>query len=429
MKKNISLLKKKIKNEKALICVIGLGYVGLPVAAAFSRKFKVIGYDINQNRIRELKSGIDINRSLIKNDIKNLKKILFTYKKSDIKDCDIFIITTPTPILKNNKPDLSFVMKALEIFKTIDIKNKLIILESTVFPDASKDKFIPFLEKISKKKINVDFYYGYSPERINPGDNKNNIYNIDKIVAGSDMRVVSIVSILYSSVIKKVHTASTISVAEMSKVIENIQRDINIALINEISLICKKFNLNTHEVLKLSATKWNFLKFEPGLVGGHCIGVDPYYLIHKMIEKKFNPRIILAGRAINEGYPVKLCKFFISHFKEKKVKKIIFFGVTYKKNCNDIRNSKSFEMIEYFRKNKYKLDIFDPYYKSFDLNKKNKFSFLSKFPIKNYDAAIISVDHDYFKKIGSEKIKKIINYKDLIFDIKNIFPKENFIKT
>jgi UDP-N-acetyl-D-galactosamine dehydrogenase len=429
MKKNIFLLKKKIKNEKALICVIGLGYVGLPVAAAFSRKFKVIGYDINQSRIRELKSGLDINCSLIKNDIKNLKKILFTYKRSDIKDCDIFIITTPTPILKNNKPDLSFVIKALEIFKTIDIKNKLIILESTVFPDASKDKFIPFLEKISQKKINVDFYYGYSPERINPGDNKNNIYNIDKIVAGSDIQVASIVSILYSSVIKKVHTASTISVAEMSKVIENIQRDINIALINEISLICKKFNLNTHEVLKLSATKWNFLKFEPGLVGGHCIGVDPYYLIHKMIEKKFNPRIILAGRAINEGYPVKLCKFFISHFKEKKVKKIIFFGVTYKKNCNDIRNSKSFEMIEYFRKNKYKLDIFDPYYKSFDLNKKNKFSFLSKFPIKNYDAAIISVDHDYFKKIGSEKIKKIINYKDLIFDIKNIFPKENFIKT
>ena len=280
------ILNDKLKKNNFKICVVGLGYVGLPVAVSFSKKFKVIGYDIDKYRIKDLKRSFDKNNSIEKKNSKFLKKIIFTSNINDLNTSNVFIITTPTPISKNKKPDLSLVFKAFDIFKKISIKNKLIILESTVYPEASTKEFIPYLEKISNSRINRDFLFGYSPERINPGDRKNNFENIDKIISGSNNLSLALMKKIYGSVIKKVHVSTDITTAEMAKIIENIQRDINIAFVNEVSLISNKFKINSNEVLKLSNTKWNFLNFKPGLVGGHCIGVDPYYLIDKLIKKK-----------------------------------------------------------------------------------------------------------------------------------------------
>ena len=425
----MKILKNKLLRKECKICVIGLGYVGLPVAVSFSKKYQVIGYDIDITRIKDLKRSFDKNDSIKKNNLKYLKKIKFTEKIQDLKVVDIFIIATPTPVLKNKKPDLQLVFKALDIFKEVDIKNKLIIVESTVYPEASENEFIPYLEKITKKKINKDFFYGYSPERINPGDKKNNFENIDKIVSGSNNNSLILMKKLYSSVIKKVHVASNIATAEMAKVIENIQRDINIAFVNEVSLISKKFKTESHEVLKLSNTKWNFLDFKPGLVGGHCIGVDPYYLIDKLKKKNYKPKIILSGRAINESYPKIILNLFLKNLNKKKIKNVLFMGIAYKANCNDIRNSKSLVMLDELIKKKISVDVFDPYFKKLDLSLVKKYNILKKIPIKKkYDAIVISVDHDYFKKIKVGKIKKICSNDKSIFDIKNTFPKENFFQ-
>ncbi len=423
------ILKHKLKKNNFKICVVGLGYVGLPVAVSFSKKFKVIGYDIDKYRIKDLKRSFDKNNSIEKKNFKFLKKIIFTSNISDLNTSNVFIITTPTPISKNKKPDLSLVFKAFDIFKKISIKNKLIILESTVYPEASTKEFIPYLEKISNSRINRDFLFGYSPERINPGDRKNNFENIDKIISGSSNLSLSLMKKIYSSVIKKVHVSTDITTAEMAKVIENIQRDINIAFVNEVSLISNKFKINSNEVLKLSNTKWNFLNFKPGLVGGHCIGVDPYYLIDKLIKKKYKPRIILSGRNINEKYPQDILNLFLKRLSLRKVKKILMMGVSYKANCNDIRNSKSIDILEQLKSKKLSVEIFDPFFKNFDQKYLKKFKLLKSFPLnKKYDAIIISVDHDYFKKLNVKTLKNMCKEDLAIFDIKNIFPKEGFFR-
>jgi UDP-N-acetyl-D-galactosamine dehydrogenase len=420
------ILRDKIANEEAVIGIIGLGYVGLPLAQYFSKKFSVVGYDKNKKRINELKNNVDINDIKIKK--KKLININFSHSSKILGQADIIIITTPTPVKKNNYPDLKCVLDALKSIVETGLNKKLVILESTVFPNASNELFIRFLEKKAKLKINKDFYFGYSPERINPGDEKKTLYNIDKIVSGSNKYSTDLVKRLYKKIIKKVHVAKNILIAETAKVIENCQRDINIAFINEIALICNKLKISTHEVLRLASTKWNFLKFKPGLVGGHCISVDPYYLTYKLKKLKYKPKIILAGRKLNENIPNFIVSKFSKIIKLKKNKtRILLMGVSYKPDCNDFRNSKSLKIADLLMKKKINLDIYEPYFVKKDHIKNyaiKKYSFISKKKIKKnfYDAIIISVEHKIFKKIGFEKISKFGKKNCLIFDVKSIFP-------
>jgi len=312
-------IKYKIIRNNLNISVIGLGYVGLPVAFYFSKKFNVKGLDINKKRILDLKNKKDNNKSYTRQELNN-SKIKFISNYSDIADSDIIIMTLPTPMSKKKQPNLKFIFNALNSIVKIGIKNKVIILESTVFPGASDDLFIKYLEKKSKLLINKDFFYGYSPERINPGDKKNQFNNISKVVAGSNKLVLDLIFHLYKKVVRNVYKSSSILCAEFSKIIENTQRDWNIAYVNEISIICDKFKIKSSEALKLSSTKWNFLNFKPGLVGGHCIGIDPYYLFHAAKKIGYDPKTLLAGRNVNEFFPKFLAKKFLSYFKKKNLK-------------------------------------------------------------------------------------------------------------
>ncbi len=412
-------IKSKINKNKLEISVIGLGYVGLPVAHSFSKKFKVIGFDINIDRIRHLKKNNDLNKSISKADLKK-SGIKFSSNFRDMRNSEIFIITTPTPITSSKNPDLRFIYKALQFIIKIGIKNKFIILESTVYPGASENKFIKFLEKSSGLSVNRDFFYGYSPERINPGDKIHTFNNISKIVSGSNQETCEIIFRLYKKVVRKLYKASSILSAETSKLIENSQRDLNVAFVNEISIICNKLKIKSSEVLKLASTKWNFLNFTPGLVGGHCIGVDPYYLFYSSKKLGYKPETLLAGRTLNENYPKFLVKKFLSFFRKKKIS-ILLMGATYKANCSDLRNSKSLEIFEILKKKKYEVHFFDP-----NVNKKNtgKIKFI-KNPKKNfYDGIIISVDHMIFKKMGCNTIKDYGKKNCKVFDVKNLFPNQ-----
>lgn len=412
-------IKSKINKNKLEIAVIGLGYVGLPVAYSFSKKFKVIGFDINKDRIKNLKNNNDKNQSISKAKLKK-SNIKFSYNFKDMKNSEIFIITTPTPITSSKNPDLKFIYKALQFIIKLGIKNKFIVLESTVYPGASEKKFIKLLEKSSGLMVNKDFFYGYSPERINPGDKIHTFNNISKIVSGSNQKTCEIIYQLYKKVVKNLHKASSILSAETSKLIENSQRDLNVAFVNEISIICNKLNIKSSEVLKLASTKWNFLNFTPGLVGGHCIGVDPYYLFYSSKKLGYKPETLLAGRTLNENYPKFLVKKFLSFFRKKKIS-ILLMGATYKANCNDLRNSKSLEIFQILKKKNCEVHIFDP-----NVDKKNvgKIKFLKK-PKKNfYDGIIISVDHIAFKKMGCKKIKDYGKKDCKVFDVKNLFPNQ-----
>ena len=423
--KYLKQLKLKIKKNELIISVLGLGYVGLPVAFYFSKKFKVFGYDISKKRILDLRKGIDSNKTFSKFELKK-NKIHFEYKDRKIKDSDVYIITTPTPINKAYKPNLDYIFKALDLIIKLGIKYKLIILESTVFPGATEEKFIKYLEDKTSFKINNEFYFGYSPERINPGDKKNKFFNISKIVAGSFSEVTDITHLLYKKVVKKVYKATSIKVAETSKLIENSQRDLNIAFVNEIVMICNKLKLQSKEVLELASTKWNFLKFKPGLVGGHCIGVDPYYLFHALRRKKYNPKMLLAGRSLNENFS----KFLVQKFLNKialNSPKILIMGASYKADCNDLRNSKCFDIFNELKKRNCTPFFFDPHV-TFGENKAlKKYNFV-KNPKKHfYDGIMICVAHTKFKTMGFSKISLFGKNNCKIFDIKNIFSNQKEI--
>ena len=411
-------LQRKINKNKATISVLGLGYVGLPVAYNFSKKFNVIGFDINKNRVSELKNNKDNNNSISYEQLKK-KKILFTNNFKNLFTSDIFIITTPTPINKKKKPDLKFIFKALDYIIKSSIKNKLIILESTVYPGASKNIFIKYLEKKTRLKINIDFYFGYSPERINPGDNIHNFKNISKIVSGSDKKSCELIFLLYNKVVNKVIKSSSMLTAETAKLIENSQRDLNVAFVNEIAIICDKLKIKSREALKLASTKWNFLNFKPGLVGGHCIGVDPYYLFYSSKKLGYSPKTLLAGRSLNENFSKFLAYKFLKLFNIKKIK-ILVMGATYKADCSDLRNSKSFDICKILLKKKCLVDIYEP---NINLLNYDGFKFIKK-PKKNfYNGIIVSVNHKKFKEMGVKKILSFGVKKCKIFDIKSIFSK------
>ena len=422
-----------IKDIKELnLAVIGLGYVGLPLALEFAKKKIVIGFDLEKKRINQLKSKIDKNLEISRNEFEKAKKIKVTYNKKDLKSANCFIITVPTPIDKFKRPDLKPLISASQIVGGLLKKNDIVIYESTVYPGCIEEQCVPVLEKLSKLEFNKSFFCGYSPERINPGDKKLKISNIKKITSGSTPKIAKLIDDLYKQIIKVgTHRAPSIRVAEAAKVIENTQRDLNIALINEFSILFNKLNIDTQDVLNAAGSKWNFLPFRPGLVGGHCIGVDPYYLTYKAKSIGYNPKVILAGRNINDSMGAYVAKQLIMKMKNKKIKiknsKILVMGLTFKENCTDIRNSGIQNVINKLKKFKCKLDLYDPWANKFEIkNVYNNYPILKLYE-KKYDSIIIAVAHEKFKVLGMESIKKLCKKNHIIYDLKSLFSKDNDI--
>jgi len=407
--------------KKTKIAIFGLGYVGLPLAVEFGKKFETIGYDINFERIKDLKVGYDNTKEFHKKYIKSGKKLKFSNQIQDLSDSTIFIVTVPTPIYKNKNPDFRNLINATEKIAKIIKKNSIVIYESTVYPGLTEEICIPIIEKKSKLRANKDFFYGYSPERINPGDKKHQLKNIKKIVSGSNQFALRIIARLYKKIISKgVHIAPSIKIAEAAKVIENIQRDINVGFSNELFKIFQKMNLNTFDILEAANTKWNFLDFKPGLVGGHCIGVDPYYLLFKSSKFNFKPNLITAGRKINDGmgiyYSQLINKFIKKKFNDKKIK-ILILGYTFKENCSDTRNTKVKDIYRYFYKKGHIVHVYDPWIE----HNLRDVLMVEKLKKNQYDCIITAVGHDYFKKLGKKRILSYAKKKNVFYDIKNIY--------
>jgi len=410
-------------NEK--ICIIGMGYVGLPLAIAFSEKYPVIGFDINSSRIEELKSGVDSTLEISRDELDASKeKLFFSDKSSDIEEATIYIVTVPTPIDKSNKPDLSPLEKASEsVGRVLDVGN-IVIFESTVYPGVTEDVCVPILESVSKLVYNQDFFCGYSPERINPGDKQHTVKNILKVTSGSTPKIAEKVDRLYSSIITAgTHLASSIKVAEASKVIENTQRDVNIALINELAMIFNEMGINTDEVIEAAATKWNFIKMKPGLVGGHCIGVDPYYLTYKAEELGYKPNLILSSRQINNGMGKYIADATIRELidKEKLVKKanVLILGYAFKENCPDTRNTRVDDIVENLNKYGVNLTIFDPWVKNGNDSTKAKFIDEISFSDRAYDAIVLAVNHSCFIDYTENDLRSIVRGEFILVDVKS----------
>ena len=410
-----------MKNKK--ICLVGLGYVGLPLAVEFGKKRQVIGFDINQKRIDELKNGNDITQETSKQELSDASHLIFSSDLKDIKDCEIYIVTVPTPIDNHNNPDLSPLKKASMTIAKVLQKKDIVIYESTVYPGATEEVCVPILEKYSNLKFNKDFYCGYSPERINPGDKNHRLASIVKITSGSSPEIAIEIDEMYKEIITAgTYRAKSIKIAEAAKVIENTQRDVNIALINELSLIFNKLGIDTESVLEAAGTKWNFLPFTPGLVGGHCIGVDPYYLTHKAIAIGYNPEMILAGRKINDGMgryiANQVCELMSKKNIAIKDSKILIMGLTFKENCPDIRNTRVVDLIEVFESFNCNVDVYDPW-----VSKEESFIEYGIKPIeylisKSYDSIVLAVAHDEFKLLSVSKLKSFCKDKHVIYDIK-----------
>ena len=401
------------------IAVIGLGYVGLPLAAAFSEKYEVTGFDVNAARIEELKSGYDRTLELSAEQMKKAIEsgMKFSLNLDDIKDCNFFIVTVPTPIDKNKRPDLTPVVKATQSVAKVLKKGDIVVYESTVYPGVTEEICVPLLEQ-SGLKFNEDFFCGYSPERINPGDKEHTVTKIKKITSGSTPEIAEKVDEVYRSIITAgTHKAPTIKVAEAAKVIENTQRDINIAFMNELAMIFNKMNIDTNAVLQAAGTKWNFLNFRPGLVGGHCIGVDPYYLTHKAQELGFHPEMILAGRRINDNmgkYAAdQVVKLMIKRGVLINSARVLVLGLTFKENCPDIRNSRVIDVIEELRDFGCSVDVYDPWADEAEVKREYGITPLKSFDEADYDCVVIAVAHDKFKGLKFSKA--------LVYDIKNVY--------
>ena len=411
-------------NDPIKICVIGLGYVGLPLAVEFGKKFPVTGFDINQTRVNELLAGHDRTLETSDEDLAAAVYLKYTTSIKDIKDCNYYIVTVPTPIDSHKRPDLTPLLKASETVGKVLKKGDIVIYESTVYPGATEEECVPLLEKFSGLSFNQDFFCGYSPERINPGDKVHTVTKILKVTSGSTPEVAKKVDDLYKSIITAgTFMASSLKVAEAAKVIENSQRDINIAFVNELALIFNKIGIDTQEVLAAAGTKWNFLKFFPGLVGGHCIGVDPYYLTHKAQELGYNPEIILAGRRLNDnmGFYVanRTIKLMIKKGHTIAGSRVLVLGITFKENCPDIRNSRVIDVVNEFRDFSCKVDVYDPWADHAEVKHEYGVELIDK-PEGNYDAVLLAVAHDQFKKTD---IRTFGHEESVFYDIKGLLDK------
>lgn len=414
----------------ARIAIVGLGYVGLPLAVEFGKKFPVVGFDINQDRIGELRAGHDSTLEVSDEELKQSTLLNFSYKVEDIASCNIYIVTVPTPIDAHKQPDLTPLVKASEMLGKVVSKGDIIIYESTVYPGATEEVCLPVVERVSGLVFNEDFYAGYSPERINPGDKQHRVTNILKVTSGSNTEIADKVDKLYKSIITAgTHKASSIKVAEAAKVIENTQRDVNIALINELSIIFNKLDIDTLEVLEAAGTKWNFLPFRPGLVGGHCIGVDPYYLTHKAQSVGYHPEMILAGRRLNDG----MGKYVVSELVKQMLKKrihvdganILIMGLTFKENCPDLRNTKVVDIVRELKEYNINVDIVDPWCSNDEAQKEYGLVMTTNYKKNSYDAIVLAVGHTQFKEMGAEQIRALGKAEHVLYDLKYVLPKEN----
>jgi len=410
-----------MSNKK--IALIGLGYVGLPLAVEFGKKRTVVGFDINQPRINDLKNGVDSTLETTSEELKDAVNLSYTTNLEDIKDCTIFIVTVPTPIDKHKRPDLTPLEKSSEAVGSILKKGDIVIYESTVYPGATEEVCVPILEDQSGLIFNKDFYCGYSPERINPGDKEHRVTTIKKVTAGSTPEIATEVDELYQEIIiAGTHKASSIKVAEAAKVIENTQRDVNIALINELALIFNKLDIDTESVLEAAGTKWNFLPFRPGLVGGHCIGVDPYYLTHKALEVGYNPEMILAGRRLNDSMGSYVADQVSKLMTKNRIHvvdaNVLIMGLTFKENCPDLRNTRVVDLVEEFEGFNCNVDVYDPWV--------DKDEAVHEYGVKpidqpvegKYDAILLAVAHDEFKALSLEQIKAFGKENHVLYDIK-----------
>lgn len=408
------------------IAVIGLGYVGLPLAAEFGKYRSVVGFDINELRVNELRKGIDTTKEVETEDLLSAKYLKFSTELNDLSDCNFYIITVPTPIDENNAPDLKPLQSASTMVGKIIKKGDIVVYESTVYPGATEEVCIPIIERESGLVFNKDFYAGYSPERINPGDKVNTLTKITKITSGSTPEVADLIDSLYASIIKAgTYRASSIKVAEAAKVIENTQRDLNIAIVNEFAKIFNIIGIDTQAVLDAAGSKWNFLKFKPGLVGGHCISVDPYYLTHKAQEVGYRPEVILAGRRINDGMGQYVATQMVKKLASKKIHideaKVLVMGFTFKGDCPDTRNTKVIEIIKELQSFNINVDVYDDWASKEEVKDHYGIELTDNLKQEYYDGVVIAVDHSDYKKLGIDYIRSLAKENHVIYDVKYVF--------
>lgn len=411
------------------LAVIGLGYVGLPLAVEFGRKRSVVGFDISQRRIDELKSGNDVTLEIAPEELADAKLLTYSTKIEDLRTCNCYIISVPTPIDKYNRPDLTPLIKASETVGSVLKLGDVVIYESTVYPGCTEEDCVPILEKSSGLRFNQDFFCGYSPERINPGDKEHRISTIKKVTSGSTPQIADLVDQLYGEIVTVgTFKAASIKVAEAAKVIENTQRDLNIALINELALIFNKLGIDTEAVLNAAASKWNFLPFRPGLVGGHCIGVDPYYLTHKAQAIGYHPEIILAGRRLNDAMGGYVVAQLVKAMTKKRIQvdgaKVLVMGLTFKENCPDLRNTRVMDIISELKDYNCEVDVYDPWVSAEEAVCEYSIAPVDRLNDAAYDAIVVAVGHQQFKEMGAKAIRKLAKAKSVFYDLKSLFAAE-----
>lgn len=416
-----------MKLSDVKLAVVGLGYVGLPLAVEFGKKFDTVGLDLKRTRVDELREGIDATLEIEGFELDAARKLSFSTSISDLRFCNVFIVTVPTPLDDSNQPDLGPLRSASEMIGKVLKKGDIVVYESTVYPGATEEFCVPILENMSDLKLNVDFFAGYSPERINPGDKTHRLPSIVKVTSGSNDATAQFVDSLYKEIITAgTYLAESIKVAEACKVIENTQRDINIALMNELSIIFNRLDIDTSAVLKAASTKWNFLNFTPGLVGGHCIGVDPYYLTHKAQQVGYQPEVILSGRRVNdsmaEHVAFSLVKAMIANKKMINGSKVLILGLTFKENCPDIRNTKVAGMYAALRSFNIEVEVFDPWVNAEDAYEEYGIELVSSPSNSSYEGIILAVPHKCFLEMGAEKLKEFGSDGSIFFDVKSAFP-------
>ncbi len=419
-----------MKLNEMKLAIVGLGYVGLPLAVEFGRIRDVVGFDINQKRIDELKKGKDFTLETTGEELNAAKHLSYTTDIGDLKSCNCFIVTVPTPIDKYKRPDLTPLIKASETVGKVLKQGDIVIYESTVYPGCTEEDCVPVLEKHSGLTFNQDFYCGYSPERINPGDKEHRVTTIKKVTSGSTPEIADLVDELYREIIVAgTHKATSIKVAEAAKVIENTQRDLNIALINELAIIFNKLGIDTEAVLEAAGSKWNFLPFRPGLVGGHCIGVDPYYLTHKAQAIGYNPEIILAGRRMNDGMGNYVVSQLVKTMMKRRIQvegaNVLVMGLTFKENCPDLRNTRVIDIIHELKDYNCNVDVYDPWVDKHEAMEEYAITPIENPRANHYDAIVLAVSHSQFKQMGVDKIKALGKAQSVIFDIKYLFEAES----
>ena len=414
---------------KIKLAIVGLGYVGLPLAVEFGKKRSVIGFDINVKRIAELQKGVDHTLETSPQELGEAKHLSFSTNPDDLRACNVFIVTVPTPIDQHKRPDLTPLIKASETIGKVLKRGDIVIYESTVYPGATEEDCVPVLEKLSGLKFNIDFYAGYSPERINPGDKEHRVTTIIKVTSGSTPEIADVVDALYNEIIVAgTHKASSIKVAEAAKVIENTQRDLNIALINELAMIFNKMDIDTEAVLKAAGTKWNFLPFRPGLVGGHCIGVDPYYLTHKAQALGYHPEIILAGRRLNDSMGNYVVAQFVKAMTKKRIQvdgaRILVMGLTFKENCPDLRNTRVVDIVAELKEYNCEVDVYDPWVTAEESVHEYGISPISTLNPATYDGIILAVSHNEFRDMGAKGIRALGKSVHVLYDLKYVLAAE-----